>query len=289
MGKFRLARPQRCAGRQEWSVTMSVITISRGSFSGGKMLAECLARKLGYRAVDRDVIVERAAAHGVTQEELRDALEKPPRFLERFSHKRYKYLALIQAGLTEEVRTGKVIYHGLAGHLLLGSGRHILRTRLIAPMDFRVRMVHERLNYTVSEAVAYIQKMDDQRRRWAMYLYGVNWDDPSLYDLVINLDHMTIDTACHIVSAAVHRRCFELTPACRKALEDFALASKVRAALAVAPATEGLELEATASDGVVSLKGKLATAGQLADVREIALNVLGVADLNLDQLSPPVQ
>ena len=268
---------------------MSVITISRGSFSGGKMLAECLAKKLGYRCVDRDVIVERAAAHGVSQEEIRDALERPPGFLERFSQKRYKYLALVQASLTEEVREGKVIYHGLAGHLLLGSGRHVLRTRLIAPMEYRIRMVHERLNYTRSEAIAYIQKMDDQRRRWTSYLYGVNWGDPELYDLVINLEQMKLETACHIVSAAVHRRCFELTPACRKALEDLALASKVRAVLAITPSTEGLELEATARDGVVTLKGKLSTADQFSEVRQIAMEVPGVIDLDLDKLSPPVQ
>ena len=276
------------AGR-EWGITMSVITISRGSFSGGKMLAECLAERLGYRCIDRDVIVERAASHGVSQEELRDALEKPPGFLDRFSHKRYKYLALIQASLTEEVRTGKVIYHGLAGHLLLGGGRHILRTRIIAPMDFRIRMVHDRLNYTKSEAIAYIQKMDEQRRKWVSYLYGVDWGDPSLYDLVLNLDHMTLETACHIISAAVRQRCFELTPACRRALEDLALASKVRAELAIASSTEGLELEATADNGVVTLKGKLASVDQLAEVRRIATKIPGLVDLNLDGLTPPVQ
>jgi len=276
------------AGR-EWGITMSVITISRGSFSGGKMLAECLAERLGYRCIDRDVIVERAASHGVSQEELRDALEKPPGFLDRFSHKRYKYLALIQASLTEEVRTGKVIYHGLAGHLLLGGGRHILRTRIIAPMDFRIRMVHDRLNYTKSEAIAYIQKMDEQRRKWVSYLYGVDWGDPSLYDLVLNLDHMTLETACHIISAAVRQRCFELTPACRRALEDLALASKVRAELAIASSTEGLELEATADNGVVTLKGKLASVDQLAEVRRIATEIPGLVDLNLDGLTPPVQ
>ncbi|HUX27621.1 MAG TPA: cytidylate kinase family protein, partial [Terracidiphilus sp.] len=244
---------------------------------------------LGYRCIDRDVIVERAASHGVSQEELRDALEKPPGFLDRFSHKRYKYLALIQASLTEEVRTGKVIYHGLAGHLLLGGGRHILRTRIIAPMDFRIRMVHDRLNYTKSEAIAYIQKMDEQRRKWVSYLYGVDWGDPSLYDLVLNLDHMTLETACHIISAAVRQRCFELTPACRRALEDLALASKVRAELAIASSTEGLELEATADNGVVTLKGKLASVDQLAEVRRIATEIPGLVDLNLDGLTPPVQ
>ncbi len=268
---------------------MSVITISRGSFSGGKMLAECLAEELGYRCVDRDVIVERAAAHGVSQNELRDALEKPPGFLERFSHKRYKYLALIQASLAEEVRTGKVIYHGLAGHLLLGGGRHILRTRLIAPLELRVRMVRQRLHLSASEATAYIEKMDEQRRRWTHFLYGVDWGDPLLYDMVVNLDHMTMETACAIVSAAARRRCFELTPACRRSLEDLALSSRVRAELAIAPSTEGLELEATATDGVVALKGKLASVDQLEEVRRIALTIAGVVDLDLDRLTPPVQ
>ena len=55
---------------------MSVVTISRGSFSGGKILAECLSRKLGYRCIDRDVIVEQAAAYGVSQDDIRHSLEK---------------------------------------------------------------------------------------------------------------------------------------------------------------------------------------------------------------------
>ena len=267
---------------------MSVITISRGSFSGGKMLAECLAAKLGYRCIDRDVIVERAAAHGVTQEELREALEKPPGFLERFSHKRYKYLALIQAGLTEEVKTGSVIYHGLAGHLLLGGGRHILRTRIIAPMDFRIRMVHERLNYTNGEAVTHILKMDEQRRKWVKFLYGVDWGDPTLYDIVLNLEYMTSETACHIISAAVRRRCFTLTPACRQGLDDLALASKVRATLAITPSTEGLEVEVTANRGIIEIVGKLSNPEQLTEVERVAGEVPGVTTLNLDRLAPPV-
>jgi cytidylate kinase len=269
-------------------IAMSVVTISRGSFSGGKMLAECLALKLGYRTIDRDVIVQRAAAHGFSQDELRAALEKPPGFLERFSHHRYKYLALIQAALTEEVRTGNVLYHGLAGHLLLGGGRHILRIRLIAPMDFRIRMVCDRLNYSRSDAVAYIHKMDEQRRKWVSFLYGVDWRNPSLYDLVINLEHMSLETACEIIAGAARQRCFKLTPACRSALEHLALASKVRAMLAIASATEGLEFEVTADDGVVTIAGKLSQTDQLAEVQRIAKAVTGVTALNLDRLALPV-
>jgi cytidylate kinase len=268
---------------------MSVITISRGSFSGGKTLAECLARRLGYRCIDRDVIVERAAAFGVSQDVLRDALERPPSFLDRFQHKKYLYLALIQAALAEEVRTGKAIYHGLAGHLLLKGGHPILRTRIIAPMEARVQMIQERLKYSRNAAIAYIEKVDEDRRKWTQFLYGVDWGDPSLYDIVLNLEHIDLEEACHIISSMVIERSFEFTPECQQKMDDLALASRVRADLAIAPTTADLELEVVAHQGAVSIKGKSTTSAQINEVRQVASATAGVISLNLDELMPPVR
>src|SRR5574340_382703 len=182
-----------------WSTPMSVISISRGSFSRGKALAACLAEKLGFRSIDRDLIVERAAAYGASQEELRAAVQKPPRFLERFQHKRYVYLALIQAALAEEVREGCAVYHGNAGHLLLKSAP-ILRVRVIAPFPASVAECRARLHITEEEAVSQIQRMDQDRRKWTQYLYGVDWNEPALYDVVVNLETMDIRDACEAVA-----------------------------------------------------------------------------------------
>lgn len=268
---------------------MSVITISRGSFSGGKTLAECLARRLGYRCIDRDVIVERAAAYGVSQDDLRAALEKPPSFMDRFQHKKYLYLALIQAALAEEVRTGKAIYHGLAGHLLLKGGHPILRTRIIAPLESRVQMIQERLKYSHNDALAYIERVDEGRKKWTQFLYGVDWGDPTLYDIVINLEHINLEEACHIISSMVIERSFEFTPECQQRMDDLALGSRVRADLAIAPATADLELEVTAHEGVVSIKGKVSTLSQINEVKKVATAASGVISLNLDELMPPVR
>jgi cytidylate kinase len=266
---------------------MSVITISRGTFSGGKILAECLADKLGYRCIDREVIVEKAAAHGVSQDELRGALEKPPSFLDRFRHRKYIYLALIQAALAEEVRTDKAVYHGNAGHLLLKGGIPVLRTRIIAPMDFRLKMAMDRLKLSRGEALAYIQKMDQDRKKWTQYLYGVDWGDPALYDIVINLEYVDVSEACDIIANITKDRCFEFTPECQSAMDDWALSSRVRANLAINPPTEDLEVEVTSHDGKVRVKGKLATADQIKEVERVVLKIPGVADLNLDELAPP--
>ena len=268
---------------------MSVITISRGSFSGGKMLAECLAAKLGYRCIDRDVIVERAAVSGVSHHELRDALEKPPSFLERFRHRKYVYLALIQAALAEEVQHGRAIYHGNAGHLLLKGGGPVLRVRIVAPLEFRIAMCRERLKLTREEAVAYITKMDQDRRRWTQYLYGVDWGDPSLYDIVLNLENVQIEEACEVVAGLVRQqKCFEFGPQCQAAMRDLAIASRVKANLALDPATQELEVEVVAEKGAVWIKGKVSTPGQLSEVERVAKAVAGVTEVNLDALGAAI-
>jgi cytidylate kinase len=268
---------------------MSVITISRGSFSGGKILAECLSRRLGYRCIDRDVIVERAAAYGVSQDDIREAMEKPPGFLDRFKHKRYLYLALVQAALAEEVRSGRAIYHGLAGHLLLKGGHPILRTRIIAPMEFRIQTVQERLKYSRNAAIAYIEKVDQDRRKWTQFLYGVDWGDPSLYDLVLNLEYVTIEEACRMISSLVIERRFEFTPECQQKMEDLALGSRVRADLAINPSTSDLELEVVAHQGAIAIKGKVPTIGQIDEVKRVATTTPGVESLNIDELAPPIR
>lgn len=264
---------------------MSVVTISRGSFSGGKLLAECLAAKLGYRCIDRDVIVERAAAHGVSQSELRDALQKPPSFLERFQHKKYVYLALIQAALAEEVQDGRTIYHGNAGHLLLRGGGPVLRVRIVAPMEYRIAMCRERLKLNREEAVAYIHHMDQDRRRWTQYLYGVDWGDPSLYDIVINLENLDITDACEVVALlAKQQKCFEFGPRCQQSMRNLVVASRVKADLAIHPATSDLEVEVTADGGRVWIKGRVSSTSQIPEIEKVARRVAGVTEVNLDAI-----
>jgi cytidylate kinase len=262
---------------------MSIITISRGTFSGGNLLAECLSGRLGYRCIDRDVLVERAATPRVSQRELHSALEQPPTFPGRFNHKRYVYLALIQAALLKEVRTGRAIYHGLAGHLLLRGVPRLLRLRIIAPMEFRIRMAQDRLKLSASAAVGHIEKMDHDRRQWTQFLYGVDWGDPALYDLVINLEDITIEQACLLVISMLEQGGFEWTPERQTVVNDLALASRVRAELAVNPFTSNLEVDVKASGGAVSVRGDFFE--QSEAVQRVALAVAGVTGLTVEELA----
>lgn len=263
---------------------MAIITVSRGSFSGGKMLAEAVAQKLGYRCIDRNQIIQKAEAWGVSQDDLRTAIEKPPSFFGQSAQTKYIYLAFMQAALTEEVRSGKGVYHGLGGHLLLRNGPRVLRTRIIAPMEFRIEHVQSRCQYSRKQAIEYIEKVDRDRRQWTRFLYDVDWTDASLYDLVINLEQMSLAEACDVVCAAAQLACFEFTAASQKAIDDLALASHVKAGLAMHPATSSFQFDVEADGGSVIVKGDIISPDQARQIEQIARDVTGVSSVELGQL-----
>lgn len=264
---------------------MAIITISQGTFSGGRMLAQAVSRRLGYRCIDREQLIGKAAQWGVSQEELRTAIEKPPSFFGQSQHTKYAYLAFIQAALAEEVRAGNAVYDGLAGHILLGKGPHVLRTRIIAPMEFRVSMVEFRRECSRKEAIAYIERMDDDRRKWTRFLYGVDWTDASLYDLVLNLEQMTLIEACDAICLLAESDCFKTTRETQADLDNLAMASRVKANLAMNPDTCDLQFEIAAHAGSISIKGEIDTPGQARKIRSFAVKIPGVRKVTLEELS----
>jgi hypothetical protein len=165
-----------------------------------------------------------------------------------------------------------------------------MRVRIIAPLECRIQMAQERLKLDRSQTLSHIHKVDQDRRKWTHYLYGVDWSDPSLYDIVINLEHVSISEACDIVSLmAKQMKCYEFTPECQTLMDDFVLASRVKSRLALNGPTSDLEVEVSARGGLVRIVGQLANPEQLKHVRNVASAVPGVTDLNLDGLGSKVQ
>ena len=97
--------------------------------------------------------------------------------------------------------------------------------------------------------------MDRDRRKWTQFLYGLDWAEPSLYDLIINLERTSVEQACHAVASLVECGGYELSPEGQAAMDDLALASKVRAALAQDPFTLNLEVEVESRGGSILIRG----------------------------------
>jgi cytidylate kinase len=263
---------------------MAIITVSRGSMSGGKAFAECLATTLGYPSLAREVLVQAAGKLGVSEEKLRGKIEKSARFWERMTSDRRVYLIALQSALADACMGGNLVYHGHAGHLLLKDLPNVLRVRLIAPMSARIREVMERQGLNYDSAQDYIRLVDEERVRWTKFVYGLDWRDPRNYDLIINLGNITIDTACAMVAAAMKLPAYAVTEDLKKRLCDYALACRIRVALAANSKWRTIKFEVKADNGYVEVFGEVATSGVLIrqagpsedEIQTIAKTVEGV-------------
>ena len=256
---------------------MPVITISRGTFSGGKDLAECLAGRLGSPCLSREVIAEAAAQYGVSQEALGGALSQAPSFWQRFGRERDHYLAYIRAVLCQHARTGQLIYHGLGGHHLLAGIRHVIRVRVVADLSYRIRAAMAQRHMSSGQAETYINKVDEDRRKWTRFLYGVAWEDASNYDAVLNLEYLGVAGACEVVMRLTQLEPFQPTAESQAAMQNLALASLVTAALARDPRTCDSDVRVRADAGSVTLEGLVRLAPAVMAAAEVAAAVEGVA------------
>jgi cytidylate kinase/CBS domain-containing protein len=211
---------------------MAIITISRGSLSGGARLAKQLGQRLGAKIISREVIVSAAKRYGVSEDDLTTGLSTPPGLWDRLTHHKERYILAIQAALAEMVKDGNTIYHGHGGQFLLKDLSRVINLRLIAPLDYRIRAAMAELKLTRDQAARHIEEIDEQRTKWVKLLYGVEWSDPILYDLVVNLEHVSIETACEMVVDLVGRKEYRRTEEMVQERQDFALATRVRAELA---------------------------------------------------------
>jgi cytidylate kinase len=210
---------------------VAIITISRGSYSKGKEVAEKVAQNLGYECYAREIFLEASKEFNIPELKLIKAVHDAPSILEKFSYGKEKYIIYFQSALLNRFQRDNTVYHGLAGHFYVRGVSHVLKVRIIADMEDRIRLVMDRENISHESASALIKKDDIERRKWGQHLYGIDTTDPILYDLVIRVRKMTVDDAVDVICNAVKLDTFKTTFESRKAMEDLVLASEVRTTL----------------------------------------------------------
>ena len=210
---------------------MAIITISQGSYSKGKEVAEKLAERLGYECISREVILEASEEFNIAEIKLVRAIHDAPSILDRIGYRKEKYIASIEAEILKHFRKNNVVYCGLAGHFFVKNVAHVLKVRIIADLDERVKREAQREGISRKEALRILQSDDEERRKWSTHLYGIDTHQPELYDLFIHIKKITTDDAVHIICETLALDRFKTSPESQQHVEDLALAAEVRAAL----------------------------------------------------------
>lgn len=182
---------------------MSAITISRQLGSLGTQIARRVADNLGYRVVGRQIINE-AAARSATPEVALSMIDDLGLFQLKPSYRQRKaYQKSVEQVLHELVHEGNVVIVGRASQVVLKDQPNVLHVRIVAPLPVRVERLTARDNISAEAARARICESDRSRRDYLRRYYGVDWNDPELYDLVLNTARITLASGASLIVRAL--------------------------------------------------------------------------------------
>jgi CheY-like chemotaxis protein/cytidylate kinase len=229
---------------------MSVIAIFSASYCHAEEISGQVAEKLNYEFITtKRLLAETSAGFEVSEDKLERALHGSRSVFNRLTHERERNIASLRATLAELIKKDLVVFHGVAGHLLPKSLTHVLRVGLVAKNDFRISNAMKTDGISEKEAKKKIKKDDEERKQWSEHLFGLDFWDKSLYDIIIPMDSSSVERAVDEICENVAKPAIQTTPASQKAMDDFLLACQVYLALA----DQGHDVEVSARGGEITL------------------------------------
>jgi cytidylate kinase len=184
---------------------MNVITVSREYGAGGYEVAHCLAERLGWELLDRELLHRAAAVEHLPDAELERLDEKAVSLADRFRlhppHQRYIH------GLREAARqaaaAGNVVLVGRGTEQLLADLPNVFHLRLVADREWRARRMAGREGWSVEQALARCTEEDRTRARFTRYFFGALALQAERSDLVVNTGRVGLDEVVAWVAAVV--------------------------------------------------------------------------------------
>ena len=270
---------------------MAIIVMSHEMGAGGPEIGQLLGQRLGYRYVDQELISAAAQRYGLLEEKLSHLDESKPSLFERFDAETRRYITVIQTALYEFAERDNVILMGRGGQWLLRGVPHVVRVRIMAPFDLRVKRLAKKLSGQMGEqtnqrtVVDMIRRDDTEKMGRMRYLYEVDVRDAAFYDVVISTEKLPPEAAVDVIASIALRPEVATTPAAAQLVADRALASRVQVALAPHPETRKYRTTVEAKAGVVTLEGTAA----LDEALDVARSVEGVREVRTQQVEiPPI-
>ena len=268
---------------------MAVVTISHQMGAGGSEIGMKLGQKMGYRYVDQELVLDVARRYGVAEDKLSHLDESKPTLFERFDTETRYYITILQTSLLDFAELDNHVIMGRGGQWLLRGIPHVLRVRVIAPFELRVKRWIKRTSDLTGEtptqraAADFVRRDDADKAGRMRYLYEVDLADPMLYEMTVSTERLGYDAVVEMIESAVRRPEMATSDSARRTVASRALASRVQVALAINADTRRYRISVEAEDGVVTLEGT----GALERAVEVARDVPGVRLVTTRQLEVP--
>ena len=257
---------------------MPLIAMTREMGSLGKDVAAGIAARQNRKVVYHEIIEPIANKMRLRKSHVERFLEGKAGLWERLTTDRTS-LSIFTADETFRfLRDGSTaVIRGWGAVHLLRNIPHVVRVRICAPFELRVRRMMERLGTDNREAVeSEIQLSEEAHTAITRRHFGINWRDPENYDLVLCTERLSVEDCVEEVEGMMNRARFRETPESLRMVEELALEWSVRSALRRDSRTAGCGVTVECVAGAARLTGMVDDDAAAAAIAEVAGRVEGV-------------
>ena len=212
---------------------MAVIAMTREMGTLGRDVAKGLAERLGLEVVHHELVENDIATRsGLRESEVRRFLGGEASFIGQWRMDRKRLSHFTAQEILELAARDNVLIRGWGATYLLREVPHVVCVRICAPMEFRTRVLMERLGIGDADAARReIEKSDAAHNGTMQRLFGADWTDATLYAAALNTARVPpADCVDHVVRL-VESDHFRPTPQSRAMLTDRLIEARVRSAL----------------------------------------------------------
>lgn len=193
----------------------SIITISREFGSGGHSIGEAVAKKLGYRFFDRELVNQVAERSGFSPEFIEESGEyasaKNSLLFAIATANQYTMngismldkLYIEQTKIIEEIaQEGSCVIVGRCADYILREYRDCLHVFIHADMKSRAKRIVERFGEQERSAEKRLNEKDQRRKVYYKNYTGRSWGQAQNYDLCLNSGVLGSERCVELIAAA---------------------------------------------------------------------------------------
>lgn len=182
------------------------ITITRQYGSGGLAIAQLVAKNLGVKCYDRNIVTKAAESLNTFDDiksVIKNAYDTPNDFIATLSHlagqsvprqnQMYKEQERI---ILDIAQTGSAVFVGRCADYILRNEPTRYAFFIYADDDYRREVVAKVYK---DSSLQDVRDVDKQRKSYYAYFTGRTWGDPQNYDLMINTTNISAEQARDII------------------------------------------------------------------------------------------
>lgn len=184
--------------------TNVVITISREYGSGGRYIGELVAKKLGLKLYDKEIITKLSETTGLSTEYI-EKHEQKTSILDNLNNGYYynlnnnDELFIKESNLIKELAKKPCVIIGRCADYILKNQKNIIKIFIYSNMEDKIKRATKYYKIDKNKAEKEINKINKLRSNHYKHYTNQEWNNPENYDLCINSDTLGVEETANLI------------------------------------------------------------------------------------------